>query len=113
MQIEQGSTFTQLPPDVQQQLSAAGGAPVTDLITAFVTTVLRSRDLDRGDLKVMHRTVRELRHALSVFARYRHVRKVTVFGSARAYPSNPAYGLAKAFAQRMVEAGFMVITGAG
>jgi hypothetical protein len=61
--------FTQLPPDVQQQLSAAGGAPVTDLITAFVATILRSRDLERGDLKVMHRAVRELRYALSVFAR--------------------------------------------
>src|ERR687888_732409 len=111
MPTEQGSPFTQLPPDVQQQLSAAGGAPVTDLITAFVATVLRSRTLERGDLKVMHRTVRELRYALSVFERYRNARKVTVFGSARALPSAPAYGLAKAFAERMVAAGFMVITG--
>ena len=101
MPTEQGSPFTQLPPDVQQQLSAAGGAPVTDLITAFVATILRSRDLERGDLKVMHRAVRELRYALSVFARYRDVRKVTVFGSARAQASHAAYGLAKAFAQRM------------
>src|SRR5262245_35730397 len=100
--MEQFSTTTQLPPDVQQLLAVAEGTADSDLLSAFVTTVLRSRDLDRGDLKVMHRTVRELRHALSVFARYRHVRKVTVFGSARAYPSNPAYGLAKAFAQRMV-----------
>jgi uncharacterized protein (TIGR00730 family) len=113
MPTEQESPSTQLPPDVQQQLSAAGGAPVTDLITAFVATILRSRDLERGDLKVMHRAVRELRYALSVFARYRDVRKVTVFGSARVQASHPAYGLAKAFAQRMVQAGFMVITGGG
>ena len=38
---------------------------------------------------------------------------MTVFGSARAPSSHPAYGLAKAFAQRMVQAGFMVITGGG
>jgi uncharacterized protein (TIGR00730 family) len=113
MSMEQFSTTTQLPPDVQQLIAVAEGAADSDLLSAFVTTVLRSRGLERGDLKVMHRAVRELRHALSVFARYRHVRKVTVFGSARAYPSNPAYGLAKAFAQRMVEADFMVITGAG
>src|SRR5437867_11425001 len=113
MPTEQESMFTQLPPDVQQQLSAAGGAPVADLITAFVTTVLRSRTLERGDLKVMHRTVRELRYALSVFERYRDVRKVTVFGSARALPSAPIYEVARAFARRIVEAGFMVITGAG
>src|SRR5215831_12600276 len=113
MPTEQEPPSPQLPPDVQQQLSAAGGAAATDLITAFVATVLRSRDLERGDLKVLHRAVRELRYALSVFARYRDVRKVTVFGSARAHASHPAYGLAKAFAQRMVQAGFMVITGGG
>src|SRR5919199_3659446 len=113
MPTDQVSTSTQLPPDVQQMLAAAGGAPAADLITAFVATVLRSRGLERGDLKVMHRAVRELRYALSVFARYRDVRKVTVFGSARAHASHPAYGLAKAFAQRMVKAGFMVITGGG
>ena len=67
MPTEQGSSFTQLPPDVQQLLSAAGGATAADLITAFVATVMRSRDLERGDLKVMHRAVRELRYALSVF----------------------------------------------
>ncbi|HSX77228.1 MAG TPA: hypothetical protein VLQ80_01455, partial [Candidatus Saccharimonadia bacterium] len=97
MPTEQGSPSTQLPPDVQQ-LSTADEATTTDLITAFVATVLRSRDLERGDLKVMHRAVRELRYALSVFARYRDVRKVTVFGSARAPASHRAYGLAKAFA---------------
>ena len=60
MPTEQESPSPQLPPDVQQQLSAAGGATATDLITAFVATVLRSRDLERGDLKVLHRAVREL-----------------------------------------------------
>ena len=113
MPTEQLATTTQLPPDVQQLIAVAGGTADTDLLIAFVETVLRSRDLERGDLKIMHRAVRELRYALSVFARYRHVRKVTVFGSARAHPSNPAYGLAKTFAQRMAAAGFMVITGGG
>ena len=45
MPTEQGPPSTQLSPDVQQQLSAADGATTTDLITAFVATVLRSRDL--------------------------------------------------------------------
>jgi len=111
MSTEPFSTTTQLPSDLQQL--TASGAAETDLFNAFMETVLRSRDLERGDLKIMHRAVRELRYALSVFARYRHVHKVTVFGSARAHPSNPAYELAKTFAQRMVAAGFMVITGGG
>jgi uncharacterized protein (TIGR00730 family) len=111
MSTEPLSTTTPLTSDLQQL--TASGAAETDLFNAFMETVLRSRDLERGDLKIMHRAVRELRYALSVFARYRHVHKVTVFGSARAHPSNPAYALAKTFAQRMVAAGFMVITGGG
>jgi len=113
MSTERLSTTAQFIPDIQQLITEAGGTADADLLTALVETVLRSRALARGDLKVMHRTVRELRYALSVFARYRDARKVTVFGSARALPSAPTYGLARAFARRMVEAGFMVITGAG
>src|SRR5262249_13078175 len=113
MPTEQAPTVTRLIPDIQQLIAEAGGTADTALLTGLIETVLRSRTLERGDLKVMHRTVRELRYALSVFARYRDVRKVTIFGSARALPSAPTYGLAKAFARRMVEAGFMVITGAG
>lgn len=67
---------------------------------------------DGGDLRILHRTVRELRYASSLFERYRNLRKLTVFGSARTQPDTPIYRLAAAFAQRITEAGFMVITGA-
>ncbi len=113
MPTEQLPTTTQLIPDIQHLISEAGETANTGLLTGLIETVLRSRALERGDLKVMHRTVRELRYALSVFARYRDVRKVTMFGSARTLPSAPIYEVAKAFARCMVEAGFMVITGAG
>ena len=91
----------------------AGDSPHGDLLAEFIETVLRARDLDRGDLKILHRAVRELRYAFSVFERYRQVRKVTVFGSARAGREFPIYDIATAFARRIVEAGFMVITGGG
>src|SRR5262245_27723027 len=113
MPTEQVPTITRLIPYIQQLIAEAGETADTALLTGLVETVLRSRTLERGDLKVMHRTVRELRYALSVFERYRGIRKVTVFGSARTLPSAPIYAVARAFAQRMVEAGFMVITGAG
>jgi uncharacterized protein (TIGR00730 family) len=74
---------------------------------------LRARDLDRGDLKILHRAVRELRYAFSVFANYRQVRKVAVFGSARTKPDTPIFRLASAFARDIAAQGFMVITGAG
>jgi hypothetical protein len=48
-----------------------------------------------------------------VFAPYRHIRKVTIFGSARLKPSDPTYRQAVSFARRIAQEGFMVITGAG
>jgi uncharacterized protein (TIGR00730 family) len=48
-----------------------------------------------------------------VFEPFSHVRKVSVFGSARTRPDQPAFDQAWRFAQRMVEEGWMVITGAG
>ena len=39
----------------------------------------------RGDLKILSRTLRELRYAFKVFAPYRRQRKITMFGSARTF----------------------------
>ena len=67
----------------------------------------------RGDVKLMNVAFKELRYALKVFGAYRNRRKVTVFGSARTLPSNASYIQAEDFGRRIVEAGYMVITGAG
>lgn len=66
----------------------------------------------RGDLKILSRTLRELRYAFKVFAPYRSSRKVTVFGSARTRPDQPAYGQAVQFGRAMAEQGWLVVTGA-
>jgi uncharacterized protein (TIGR00730 family) len=66
----------------------------------------------RGDLKILGRTLKELRYAFKVFAPYRRRRKVTVFGSARTPPDHPAYRQAVAFGQAMSSHGWFVITGA-
>jgi len=66
-----------------------------------------------GDLRLMNHAQKELRHAFRVFAPYRHVRKVAVFGSARTATESPDFGSAEAFAERIVHEGWMVITGAG
>jgi uncharacterized protein (TIGR00730 family) len=81
----------------------------------LLTTVLKLHEdgASSGDLKVTNTAVKELRYAYKVFAPYRNVRKVTVFGSARTPPDTPAAGAARSFGQRMVEAGWMVVTGAG
>jgi len=66
----------------------------------------------RGDLKILSRTLRELRYAFKVFAPYRSRRKVTVFGSARTESEAPTYQQAVRFGAAMAERDWMVVTGA-
>jgi len=68
---------------------------------------------DSGDVRVIQTALRELRYAFRLFAPYSHVRKVTMFGSARTSPSQPEYKQAQEFGRKMAAAGWMVITGAG
>lgn len=66
----------------------------------------------RGDLKIISRSLRELRYAFKVFSPHRAQRKVTVFGSARTPRDHPAYNQAVRFGRQMAEAGWLVVTGA-
>jgi uncharacterized protein (TIGR00730 family) len=66
-----------------------------------------------GEVKLISRSLKELRYALKVFRPYRDTPKISIFGSARTPVDHPDYEAAVAFAQRMAEAGWMVITGAG
>jgi len=66
-----------------------------------------------GDFKLMNRALKEMREASEVFHPYQDRRKVSVFGSARTKPEEPAYRTAVEFSRRMKEEGFMTITGAG
>ncbi len=66
----------------------------------------------RGDLKILSRTLRELRYAFKVFSPYRHHRKITMFGSARTPEEAPAYQQAIRLGRAMAEEDWLVITGA-
>ena len=68
---------------------------------------------DTGDVRVIQTAVRELRYAYRLFAPYAHKRKVTIFGSARTAPNKLEYQQAVDFGRKIVQAGWMVITGAG
>ena len=66
----------------------------------------------RGDVKLLSRTLRELRYAFKVFSPYRSFRKVTIFGSARTPPDQPAYRQAVEFGRQIAHHRWMVVTGA-
>jgi uncharacterized protein (TIGR00730 family) len=66
----------------------------------------------RGDIKLLSTALKELRYSFKVFTPYRHLRKVSIFGSARLPQSHPAYAAAVEFSRRIAEQGWMVVTGA-
>jgi uncharacterized protein (TIGR00730 family) len=66
-----------------------------------------------ADLKIANSALKELRYGFKVFAPYRSVPKVTVFGSARTPADHPVSQQARSFGKRMTESGWMTITGAG
>jgi hypothetical protein len=52
---------------------------------------LSRQDITSGDMTLFKRSMAELRYAQGVFAPYRHIRKICIFGSARTRPPAPIY----------------------
>lgn len=65
------------------------------------------------DFAIMARTAYEMLQADLVFAPYRHIRKISIFGSARIKMGEPAYKTTLEFSREALEHGYMVITGGG
>ncbi len=86
-----------------------------DLLFQMVVTICRlaADGADRGDLKILNTSLKELRYAFKVFAPYAEISKVSMFGSSRTPEDHPQYVQAKKFARLMQAHGWMVITGAG
>jgi uncharacterized protein (TIGR00730 family) len=86
-----------------------------EYVRQIMVSALRlvSDGTSKADLLLLNSALKELRHSFRVFAPYRHLRKVAVFGSARTAPGHPDWEQAASFAERVVEEGWMVITGAG
>ena len=85
------------------------------LIGEMIRTIIKlaADGTSRGELKILNRALKELRHAFKVFAPYGTVRKVSIFGSTHIKEDDPYNHLARDLAQRFAQAGLMVITGAG
>ena len=83
------------------------------LIEEMITTALKiARDeMTVADLKLINRSAKEMRSAAKIFAPFKHLRKVVVFGSARSARDSPDYKMATDFACEMVRQGFMLIAG--
>ena len=92
-------------------LTERDGALITEIVTS---ALLLGRDAaSREDLKIVNAALKEMRYAFKVFAPYRDVKKVSVFGSSRSQPGDPDYEQAREFGKAIAEHGWMVVTGAG
>ncbi len=100
---------------IKELVASYGCENSCDLIEEMIITALKiGRDkMSVADLKLFNRSLKELRHAARIFAPYRDRRKVVVFGSARTAPTEPEAVAAEAFARKMSELGYMIITGGG
>lgn len=112
---QQNKTMTDLGSQIDEWLRAQNDFVNADLFAGILRTLLKlaQDDAERGDLKILNRALQELRHAFRIFAPYRHMRKVSIFGSTRVPVNDPYYDLARGVGAALAEAGFMVITGAG
>jgi len=115
--------FNAWDPKILQQIDALitlatptrEGTDNQDLVREMIVTALKTEysQLDRGDVKILNRALRELRYGFRIFKNYRTHRKVSIFGSARTPKTDPDYKITLQFAKLMTKNGFMTITGAG
>lgn len=102
---------------IHELIELCGCAPQTfegDLVSQLIQTGLKLmiEKHDAGQLKLMNRALKEMRHAYRIFNQYTNVRRISIFGSARTPEDHPDYLAAKAFSIGMAECGWMCITGA-
>ncbi len=109
------SDLTKVHDLASQLIDELESVPDGDMVGEIIANGMKLlRDnTNRGDIKLINKSFKELRYAIKVFAPYRDVRKVSIFGSARTPESHADYASASDFGKKMAELGWMVITGAG
>jgi uncharacterized protein (TIGR00730 family) len=92
-----------------------GGIHRPEIVRELILAALKAGQEDdkKADLKLMNTTLKEMRFTAKIFGPYRHIRKVSVFGSARTPQDAPSYRMAHELGRLLAARGYMVITGGG
>jgi len=103
---------------IHDLVASCGGDPDIfegELVTQMIQTCLKflREGHNTGQLKLITRSLKEMRYAYSIFNQYPHVRRISIFGSARTEEGHPDYQEALQFGELMTHDGWMCITGAG
>ncbi len=100
---------------IERLLASSGDIYHPELVRELLIAALKiGQETDYiPDLKLINRTLREMRYTTRVFAPYRDRKKITIFGSARTKPEEPIYQTCVRFARLLADKGWMAITGGG
>lgn len=102
---------------IHELIRFCGGAPENiegDLIAQQIQTSLRlmSEGHHLGQLKLITRSLKEMRYAYRIFNQYPKENRISIFGSARTPETHPDYSAAKLLSETIAQHGWMCITGA-
>lgn len=102
---------------IHQLIESCGGDSSSlagELITQMIQTNLRlaQENHDLGQLKLIARSMKEMRYAYRIFNKYKDKQCVSIFGSARTPENHPDYIAAQNFSAGMAANGWMCMTGA-
>lgn len=111
----QSRRLDRLRSDVLHVMDRLGALENGELIEQIFETLVRMADqeAERLDWKILNYSLLDMEEGFKSFYPYRHIRKITIFGSARIPSKEPEYLMATEFARRVISQGFMVMTGAG
>jgi len=108
-------TLESLQADIAELIDHLPTLKHRQFIQQSLATIVRLADseIDRLDWKILSAALADMERGFKLFYAYKHVRKVTIFGSARLAPETSEYNMALQFARAVTKLGFMVMTGGG
>ncbi len=90
-------TLESLQADIAELIARLPTLKNRQLIQQALATIVRLADteIERLDWKILSAALADMERGFQLFYDYRHVRKVTIFGSARLAPDTPEYQMAR------------------
>ncbi len=115
MELSFSHTNEEIDQLIDRLLERAGDVCHPQIVREMILSSLKiGQEVDYlADLKLINRTLREMRFTARVFGPYRGRKKVTIFGSARTEPADEMYQKCLSFSRDLAERGYMIITGGG
>lgn len=115
MELSFSRSSSELEQTIKRLMEVAGGIHNAEIIREMLLSTLKiGQEVDYpADLKLINRTLREMRFTARVFGPYRNRKKVTIFGSARTEEHEEMYQKCVRFSRVLAEKGYMIITGGG